>query len=92
MVIRVATAAVLLSSRSCNLSDAFEDEFFKPKSSTSGPWVQQSSGAIWPKPAYQFASSNVLEVDPRKFEFEVVSLQIIEHNSHLITALLYAAE
>ena len=44
---------------------------FKPKPLRPGPWIQMSTGEIWPKPKFQTTNSVVLDIDVNSFSIKV---------------------
>jgi hypothetical protein len=55
---------------------------FKPEKLKSGPWVEMTKGAIWPKPAQQISSENYFLVDPQTFKFKV-NLKFMGGSCHI---------
>ena len=48
-----------------------EGDMFRPRPVSSGPWVNATKGEVWPKPQMEIKLTDVLQIRPENFKFEV---------------------
>ena len=58
-----------------------EGDTFRPKPVGAGPWVEATSGAVWPQPQDVTTGPDVLQIDPNDFDFEV-------RRAHIVTVVV----